>query len=168
MLDRNDRLRATALRKVQNESSTGSTTITRVRTTLTILVEKTDFDVQAGALHVSGPVVEENKYVKMGQYHTLDLEMQRNVTVLKDEWDSVALDRIKEACDVTKKAEVGTVVLHEGSVTSARILMEGLANVCLLTEHMTLLRQRVQVTIPQKDKGSSTNRDKVGILLLPC
>jgi protein pelota len=59
--------------------------------------------------------VEENKYVKMGQYHTLDLETQRNVTILKDEWDSVALGRIKEACDVTKKAEVGAVVMQEGS-----------------------------------------------------
>jgi stalled ribosome rescue protein Dom34 len=83
-------------------------------------VEKTDFDVQAGALHVSGPVVEENKYVKMGQYHTLDLETQRNVTILKDDWDSVALDRIKDACDVTKKAEVGAVVLQEGGALFAR------------------------------------------------
>ena len=114
LLERKDRVRATALRKVQNESSTGSTTASRVRTTLTIVVEKTDFDVQAGALHVAGPVAEENKYVKMGQYHTLDLETQRNVTIIKDEWDSVALDRVKDACDVSKKAEVGAVVLQEG------------------------------------------------------
>ena len=99
---------------MQNESATGSTTTTRVRTTLTITIEKTDFDVQAGALHVAGPVTEENKYVKMGQYHTLDLETQRNVTIIKDEWDSVALDRIRDACDVAKKAEVGAVVLQEG------------------------------------------------------
>jgi protein pelota len=65
-------------------------------------------------LHVAGPVSEENKYVKMGQYHTLDLETQRNVTIIKDDWDSVALDRVKEACDIAKKAEVGAVVLHEG------------------------------------------------------
>ena len=50
----------------------------------------------------------------MGQYHTLDLETQRNVTIIKDEWDSVALDRVKEACDVARKAEIGAVVLHEG------------------------------------------------------
>ena len=74
---------------MQNESATGSTTTTRVRTTLTITIEKTDFDTQAGALHVAGRVSEENKYVKMGQYHTLDLETQRNVTIIKDEWDSV-------------------------------------------------------------------------------
>ena len=59
-------------------------------------------------------MTEENKYVKMGQYHTLDLETQRNVTIIKDEWDSVALDRIRDACDVAKKAEIGAVVLQEG------------------------------------------------------
>ena len=85
-----------------------------MRTTLTIIVEKTDFDVQAGTLHVAGPVAEENKYVKMGSYHTLDLEIQRNVTIIKDEWDTIALERIKDACDVSKKAEVGAVVLQEG------------------------------------------------------
>lgn len=113
-MERRDRIRATAIRKVQNESATGSTTTNRVRTTLTITIEKTDFDVQAGALHVAGPVSEENKYVKLGQYHTLDLEIQRNVTIIKDEWDSIALDRVKDACDVSKKAEVGAVVLQEG------------------------------------------------------
>ena len=50
----------------------------------------------------------------MGQYHTLDLETQRNVTIIKDGWDSVALDRIRDACDVAKKAEVGAMVLQEG------------------------------------------------------
>ena len=115
-MERNDRIRATALRKVRTESSTGSTTASRVHTTLTITVEKTDFDVQGGVLHIAGPVAEENKYVKMGQYHTLDLVVQRNVSIIKDEWDSVALDRVKEACDVSKKAEVGAVVLQEGIV----------------------------------------------------
>jgi protein pelota len=126
------------------------------------MVEKTDFDVQAGALHVAGPVSEENKYVKLGQYHTLDLEIQRNVTVIKDEWDSIALDRVKDACDVSKKAEVGAVVLQEGfNVVKGNMLIVGLANMCLLTEHMTILRQRIDASIPRKDKGSSTSHDKV-------
>jgi protein pelota len=128
LLEPHDRIRATAMRKVQNESATGSLTSTRVRTTLTITVEKTDFDVSAGTLHVSGPVSEENKYVKMGQYHTLDLEVQRNVEIAKEEWDSVALERVQEACDVAKKAEVGAVVLQEGrlSVLGGGWLIQGL------------------------------------------
>jgi protein pelota len=97
----------------------------------------------------------------MGQYHTLDLEIQRNVTIIKDDWDSVALDRVKDACDVTKKAEVGAIVLQEGSALRDKSLTTGLANICLLTEHMTILRQRLEASIPRKDKGSSTNHDKV-------
>lgn len=38
----------------------------------------------------------------MGAYHTLDLELNRKFALYKDEWDSVALDRIETACDVTK------------------------------------------------------------------
>ena len=101
----------------------------------------------------------------MGQYHTLDLEIQRNVTIIKEEWDSVALERVKDACNVEKKAEVGAVVLQDGMRSLfdewGVIINLGLANVCLLTEHMTILRQRIEVNIPRKDKGSSSNHDKV-------
>lgn len=43
------------------------------------------------------------------------------MTIIKDEWDSVALDRVKEACDVTKKAEIGAVVLHEGNFSKDNV-----------------------------------------------
>jgi protein pelota len=50
----------------------------------------------------------------LGQYHTLDLELNRNFTIYKSEWDSIALDRIQEACDVKKRADVAAIVLQEG------------------------------------------------------
>lgn len=52
-------------RKVQTESVTGSTSSSKIRTTLTIQVEATDFDIQAGVLRVKGRNVEENQYVKV-------------------------------------------------------------------------------------------------------
>lgn len=36
--------------------------------------------------------------LQMGAYHTLDLEMNRKFTLGKQEWDSVALDRIGKCC----------------------------------------------------------------------
>lgn len=151
-----DRLHASAVRKVTTESATGTTKSTRVHTYLTIAVEKIDFDPQAGQLHVNGRVVEENRHVKMGTYHTLDLELNRNFSIYKHEWDSVALSTVKEACDPAEKSEVGAVVLHEG-----------LANVCLVTDHMTVLRQRIDLPIPRKRKGSVSNYEKVCIILFP-
>lgn len=95
-------------------SATGSSFSKREKTILTIQVDKVDFDPQAGQLHLNGRVCEENKYASVGSQHTIDLELQRNFTVFKEEWDSVTLGVIKEACDPAEKSEIGAVVLQEG------------------------------------------------------
>ncbi|RPB03117.1 hypothetical protein L873DRAFT_1801199 [Choiromyces venosus 120613-1] len=145
----NDTVRAPAVRRVTTESRTGSTNSQRVHTTLTISVRKIDFDAQAGQLHINGQVTEENKIVSVGMFHTLDLELHRNFTLIKSEWDSVTLGVVKEACDAGDRAEIGAVVLQEG-----------FANVCFITEHMTLLRQRIEVPVPRKRVGSTTSYEK--------
>lgn len=144
-----DSLRASTIRKVQTESSTGSSSSSRVRTTLTVCVETIDFDSQACQLRVKGTNLEENQYVKMGAYHTIELELNRKFTLAKKVWDSVVLDRIEQACDPTQKADVAAVVMQEG-----------LANIVLVTSAMTLLRAKIEVTIPRKRKGSCTQHEK--------
>lgn len=52
-------------RKVQNESATGSVSVNKVRTTLTIRIETIDFDTQGCVLRVKGRNIEENQYVKV-------------------------------------------------------------------------------------------------------
>ena len=68
-------------------------------------------------IHLTGPIVEESQHVKMGAYHTLDLEVGRDFTLVKDEgeWDSIGLDRVKEATEAGGQAEVGAVVCGEGA-----------------------------------------------------
>lgn len=85
----------------------------------------------------------------MGQYHTIELELNRQFTLSKKEWDSVALERLNEACDVAKKAEIAAIVLQEG-----------LAHICLVTNTMTIVKQRIEVNIPKKRRGSSTDYEK--------
>lgn len=113
-----------------------------------------DFDAVAGQLHVSGRVVEENKYVRVGAYHTLDLELNRNFELHKSQenggWDSVALDAVREATRVDKEGTVPAVVMQEG-----------LANVCLITEYQTVLRQRIEVPVAKKRQGGgAADHDK--------
>jgi protein pelota len=86
---------------------------------------------------------------EVGSYHTLDLEAHRPFTLTKEEWDIISLERIQMACDVTQKAEIAAVVMQEG-----------LANICLITENMTIIRQRVEGAIPKKRLGSVTNYEK--------
>lgn len=143
-----DFLTATAVRRVTTESSsTGATSSQRVHTNLTIRVRSLDFDPQAGQLHVSGQIARENKHAKVGQYHTLDLELNRNFTIEKTVgvknggagWDSVAQTQLLEATDPNKSTEAVAVVMAEG-----------LGNICFLTAHQTILRQKVEVNVPKK------------------
>ena len=97
-----DEVRALAVRRVQTTSSTGSSDSYRVRVQLQISVTKTSFSQAASgsaagpggsggglasngtsndrkgegtaSLQISGRVVNENEYVRLGAFHTLDLE----------------------------------------------------------------------------------------------
>lgn len=144
-----DTLRSTTIRKVQTESATGSVSVNKVRTMLTIKIEAIDFDTLGCVLRVRGRNITENQYVKMGAYHTLDLELNRKFTLGKLEWDSVSLERIEMACDPTKHADLAAVVMQEG-----------LAHLCLITPNMTLVRAKVETNIPRKRKGMCQQHDK--------
>lgn len=170
LIQEGDEVRATAIRRVQSVSTTGSTESQRVRTTLTITVTRTVFaagsatnaptgsssgttgsaaatTAASGAtMHITGTVTEENHFVRMGAFHTLDLEMNRDVKIIKEEWDNVALQRVEEACAEGRGAEVGAIVCGEGT-----------AALCLMSEHMTTIRQRIDVPVPRKSAGSSTH-----------
>ena len=88
--------------------------------------------------------------MKVGGYHTLDLELHRNFTLEKGEgWDSVSLDVVREAVKQDKEGTVPAVVMQEG-----------LANICLITEHQTVLKQRVETSIPRKRAGRASDHDK--------
>ncbi|KIV82554.1 mRNA surveillance protein pelota [Exophiala sideris] len=152
-----DLLTASAVRRVTTESSsTGSTASQRVHTNLTIRVKSLDFDPQAGQLHVSGQIARENRYTKIGQFHTLDLELNRNFNLEKvidgpdggEGWDSVARAQLQEAIDQTRGTEAVAVVMQEG-----------LANICFITQFQTVLRQRVEVSVPRKRTGAGRSAD---------
>ncbi|KAI0840358.1 hypothetical protein F5Y06DRAFT_238222 [Hypoxylon sp. FL0890] len=143
-----DIVKAHAIRKVTTETKTGSTMSERVHTNLTIRVTSTFFDPGASQLHVSGTVIVENNFVSLGQYHTLDLELNRPFTLWKKYgWDSVAKETLADALKQDKEGAVAAVVMQEG-----------IANICLITEYRTILKQRVESTIPKK-RSSSTEQD---------
>jgi protein pelota len=61
----------------------------------------------------------------------------------------VHLDRIATCCDISRKADIAAVVLQEG-----------LAQICLLTENMTVVKLRVESNVPKKRRGTTTDHDK--------
>ncbi|KAJ2781787.1 Translation factor pelota [Coemansia javaensis] len=149
LIQKGDQLTAVTTRGVKSVSSTGSVTNSRVKLKLTIAIEDVFFDSHVCALRINGRTVSESEHVSVGQYHTLDLELNQPFTLAKPEWDVIALQRIRDACDVARQADAAAVTMHEG-----------LAVVCLMTQHMTVVRQRIEAPIPKKRRGSATNYEK--------
>jgi protein pelota len=117
---------------------------------------------------VIGRVTNENPHVKLGAFHTLDIEANRDLKLIKEKWDSVALERVQEACVEGRGAEVGAIVCGEGNDSAnackdafCSSITKGTAALCLLSEHMTVVRQRLEVPVPRKRMGSATLHDKV-------
>jgi len=140
-----------------------------VRLNLTLQVKRVDFaaggkpanqegseqveDSPSATLHISGPVISENAHVKLGAFHTLDLEPNRDVRIEKlDGWDSIALARVEEAIIPGKGAEVAAVVCGEG-----------VAAFCLLSQHMTLVTHRLNVSIPRKSSSTGASQHDKGL-----
>ena len=121
-------------------------------------------------VEVTGRVAEENMYVKLGAFHTLAIEPTKDVRIEKGEgcWDSISLARINESCAPGRGAEVAAIVCGEGGVflvcALAWLIQSpalGTAIFCLLSEHMTVVLQRLEVPIPRKLSSQSAAHEKV-------
>jgi protein pelota len=135
-----DEITALAVRKVQRESSTGSVDSQRVRMNLTVRVLSIDFDPDGEELRLSGAVRTEVDGVRLGSRHTLTLEPHRQFTLRKEEWDSVSIDRLREAAaDASASAQLWAVLIKEG-----------LAQLCHVTGGMTIVKAKLETHIPKK------------------
>ncbi|KAI5068035.1 hypothetical protein GOP47_0016380 [Adiantum capillus-veneris] len=149
LIAKGDRLSAATIRKVQKETSSGSKEAQRVHTRLEIAVEAIDYDNVANVLRIRGKNVGENEHVKLGAYHTLEIDQQRPFTLAKDCWDSIAIDTLKVAYDPAATAEV-----------AALMIQEGLAYVCLVGQSVTTTKTKIEASIPRKHGPAIAGYDK--------
>ncbi|CAA6659832.1 unnamed protein product [Spirodela intermedia] len=107
--------------------------------TLEIKVEAVDYDKEGSVLRIRGKNILENEYVKIGQFHTLEIEPHRPFVIRKDVWDSLALDILKQACDPAASADLAVILMQEG-----------LAQIFLIGRSITTTRSRIESSIPRK------------------
>ena len=66
----------------------------------------------------------ENEHVKLGAYHTLEIELQRPFTLYKQAWDLLDLERIRQACDPAASADLAAVLITVRPVPMHQLLAE--------------------------------------------
>lgn len=143
------RVKATTIRKVQRESATGSSESERRKITLEIVVDDVDFDAPGLQLRLKGRNILENEHVKIGAFHTIEIELNRPFVVTKKLWDEIDLERIHTACEPSAGADVAAIVMQEG-----------LAHVFTLSNSLSTVCARIETNIPRKGINSVMNRDK--------
>ena len=141
-----DVVKADAVRNKTIDTATGSSTASRVRTRLTVKILLVFFDPLVSQLKLDGVVLAEDPPVDaMGRRHTLDLELNRTFRLWKKQgWDAVAIRQLRDALEDGAEDAVAAVVMQEG-----------LASVCLITNHRTVLKQRVDAAVPKKRSAAA-------------
>ncbi|KAH9726807.1 protein PELOTA 1 [Citrus sinensis] len=134
-----DSVLAVTVRKVVRQTKSGGKDAERVKLKLEIKVEALDYDKEGSALRISGKNILENEHVKIGAFHSLEIELHRPFVLTKDVWDSVALDTLHQASDSAATADLAIVLMQEG-----------LANIFLVGRSMTITRSRIETSIPRK------------------
>ncbi|KAL3623331.1 CDP-diacylglycerol--glycerol-3-phosphate 3-phosphatidyltransferase [Castilleja foliolosa] len=144
-----DTVVASTVRKVLREAASGGRDAERVKLRLEIKVEAIEYDKEGSALRIRGKNVLENEHVKIGAFHTLEIELHRPFVLSKVLWDSLALDVIRQASDPKASADLAVVLMQEG-----------LANILLIGKSVTTTRSRIETSIPRKHGPSIAGYDK--------
>lgn len=133
-----DSVMAVTVRKVLRETSTGRDA-ERVKLKLEIKVEAIEYDKVGSVLRIRGKNVLENEYVKIGAFHTLEIELHRAFVLRKELWDSMALHVLNQASDPAASADLAVVLMQEG-----------LAHILLVGRSLTITRAKIETSIPRK------------------
>ncbi|ODQ58368.1 hypothetical protein WICANDRAFT_34202 [Wickerhamomyces anomalus NRRL Y-366-8] len=153
LIQRRDEVELKTMRNIKKsgkDGSKGSKAKTEKKLLrLKIDVEEIDFTPQDEVMRLRGKTTEPVEDVPVGTYHTAEIDFKHPFTLYKDDWDEIAFELINKSCSIDEKAEVGAVVLQEG-----------VAHICLITENMTVLRQKIERSIPRKKRGDSSAHDK--------
>ncbi|XP_057960906.1 protein PELOTA 1-like [Malania oleifera] len=134
-----DNVMSLTVRKILREDASGERDPVRVKLKLEINVEAVDYEKEGFVLRVRGKNVLENHHVKLGAFHTIEIELHRPFVLRKDVWDSMALEVLKQASDPAASADLAVVLMQEG-----------LAHVLLIGKSVTNVHSRIETSIPRK------------------
>lgn len=144
-----DTVLAVTVRKVLREAASGGRDAERVKLKLEIKVEAVEYDKEGSVLRIRGKNILENEHVKIGAFHTMEVEPHRPFVLRKDVWDSLALETLRQASDPSASADLAVVLMQEG-----------LAHILLIGKSVTITRSRIETSIPRKHGPAIAGYDK--------
>jgi protein pelota len=136
LIVKHDRVQGKISRKVQQEGVIG--TIRRIMTVI-IAIEEVEYVADNESLHLKGKIINENQYLQVGQFQSMEVGDGSVITLIKKYWDSVYEERLILSCDPTHYADLAVVLLEEG-----------LACIYLVAKQTTALKAKIEQVIPKR------------------
>lgn len=145
LIQKGDHIRMKTRRKIIDETNVSGLKKIRVKTlTLTLLIVDISYFSKEDRLCISikGRNSKENDYLKIGQYHTFEVELETKLTIYKEEWPQYEINLLREL----SKTEFGVEI-------AAMVMDEGIAHLCYIKQSITLLKQKIEKNISKKSSG---------------
>lgn len=141
LIRRGDRVACHTTRKIIKEKGDAGTTTIRKALTLTIAVQEVDYD-GAETLHIRGTVVTEAEDIVRGSSHSLWLQINKAVAIIKETWTSQQLKDLEESCNLIRRCDTLAIL----------ILRDGTAKIGFVNELMVVPCPSITCTIPKKTR----------------
>ena len=104
IIEQGDLVRGKTIRKIKlGESDQRKTNIIKKTIFIEINVESVEFHEYSSVLRVSGVITQGPEDIQKGSYHTFNLEPGSIITIIKKQWLSFQIEKIKQASVETKK-----------------------------------------------------------------
>ncbi|KAH9670895.1 protein PELOTA 1 [Citrus sinensis] len=97
-----DSVMAVTVRKVLRQMASGSRDAERVKLKLEIKVEVVDYDKEGSVLRIRGKNILENEHVKIGAFHTLEIELHR-AFVLRKNFCNIDSGHFEEMSEISRE-----------------------------------------------------------------
>lgn len=117
---------------------------------LEIDVVEVQWTAEPCSLRVMGVVTNETEHVHRGQHHTFEIAHDTKLRLYKKNWELRDSQRLRMAVDPTQGATLAAVVVEPG-----------LAHVCIVSSQMTVVKARVEQSIPKKRPSGPSGHDTV-------
>ncbi len=119
----NDQVKARTFRRIRLGNKEGRADKgDRVSMILTLAVEDVSFHEFANRLRIKGKILAgPEDLISFGTYHTFNIEVGSLLTIMKETWSKVDVNRIEEAVKKTASAKVLIVAIDDSEATLAAI-----------------------------------------------
>ncbi len=105
IIEPHDLVKAATVRKIKlGESTERGSAVIRRTVTLTLTVENVEFHEYQNSLRVSGKITEGPEDIPRGSYHTISVEEDSILPIIKEQWLKYQIDKIHEALEEHSQA----------------------------------------------------------------